>query len=181
MEKNIVTITKNSAGEVIDKTADYINVEGFAQAIEEIYRECLDDFEDGAEFEQYINELFEREYIREAAFEFAVEANEEMKEYLHRSNHRMNGNFADIERDYPEYRTGTYWSSDYDGDDYFKLFPEMVKRLDSGEDSERADDDREYLSSWFFSAFGTYGIKYNFSNDLEELHRALEEDYADAV
>ena len=68
----------------------------------------------------------------------------------------MDGNFADIEND------------------YFDLFPEMVKRLDAAEDSERANDDREYLSSWYFYAFGTFGIKYNFSNELQDLSYDLE-------
>ena len=179
MEKNIVTITKNSKGEEIDRTADYIGVEAFAQAIEKIYRGCLDNFEDSQEFEQYINDLYgDQNYIKTAAWEFAVDANEDMKKYLHMSSHRMDGNFANIEQDYPKYRTGTYWSSEYDGDDYFGLFPEMVKRLDSAEDSERADDDREYLSSWFFFAFGTFGIEYNFSNGLEQIHYDLEEEDA---
>ncbi len=181
MKKNIVTITENCAGEVIDKTADYIGVESFAKTIETLYRECLENYEDGGEFELYINDLFETDYIRTTAFEFAVKTNEEMKKYLHMDSHRMCGNFADIERDYPRYRTGVWWSSEYAGNDYFDLFPEMVKRLDAAEDSELADDDREYLSQWYFSAFGTYNIQYNFANDLEELHRCLEEDYADAV
>ena len=52
--------------------------------------------------------------------------------------------------------------------------------LDAAEDSEQADKDREYLEEWYFKAFGTYNIQYNFSNELEEIHSMMEEDYVEA-
>lgn len=175
MEKNIVEVVSNNKGEVIEKVADYIGIEEFAKSIEELYRECLDNFDNKEELEQYINDLYDDEnHIHNLAWEFAHDVNRDMKKYLHMDSHRMDGNFADIENDYPKYRTGTCWPTDYDGDDYFDLFPEMVKRLDAAEDSERANDDREYLSSWYFYAFGTFGIKYNFSNELQDLSYDLE-------
>ncbi len=178
MEKNIVTITTDKDGKVIDKTADYIGVTAFAKEIEDLYRKCLGNFDDKEEFENYINELYDdKDYIHTLAVEFAVDANECMKSYLHKDSHRMNGNFANIAQDYPKYRTGTYWAHEYAGDDYYDLFPDMVKRLDAAEDSERADDDREYLSSWYFYAFGTFAIEYNFSEELNNLHYDLEEEY----
>ena len=88
----------------------------------------------------------------------------------------MIGNFANIENDYPAHITGTYWISEYDGDDYRDFFPQMVARLDSAEDNKQANEDRAYLMDWFFDAFGTYGIKYNFRNDLAEIEYALEEE-----
>lgn len=56
----------------------------------------------------------------------------------------------------------------------------MVARLDAAEDSEQANKDREYLEEWYFKAFGTYNIKYNFGNYLEEVHSMMEEDYEEA-
>jgi len=157
MEKSIVEVVSNNKGEVIEKVADYIGIEEFAKSIEELYRECLDNFDNKEELEQYINDLYDDEnHIHNLAWEFAHEVNRDMKKYLHMDSHRMDGNFADIEND------------------YFDLFPEMVKRLDAAEDSERANDDREYLSSWYFYAFGTFGIKYNFSNELQDLSYDLE-------
>lgn len=180
MEKNIVEVVSNNKGEVTEKVADYIGVETFAKEIESLYRECLDEFDNKEEFEQYIDDLYGRNgMVHRFAVEFSYEANKDMKKYLHMDSHRMDGNFANIEDDYPKYRTGTCWPSEYDGDDYYDLFPEMVKRLDAAEDSERANDDREYLSSWFFSAFGTYNIKYNFSSDLDELYDEFEGDKED--
>lgn len=86
----------------------------------------------------------------------------------------MIGNFANIEEDYPTHITGTAWCSEYDGDDYFDLFPQMVARLDSAEDSKQADEDRAYLEEWYFKAFGTYNIKYNLANIIDEIAYELE-------
>ena len=177
MEKNIVEVVTNSKGEVIEKVADYIGVASFAKTIEELYRQCLENFDDAEDMEEYIADVFEKN-IQSLAFEFTIEANREMKKYLHLDDQHMDGNFADLSMDYPKHRTGTFWLSEYDGPvaEYFNLYPQMVERLDAAEDSEQADKDREYLEEWFFYAFGTYNIKYNFSNELDEISYMLEEE-----
>jgi hypothetical protein len=48
MEKNIWEYVMNSKGEVIEKVADYIGVESFAKVIENLYRECLEKFDDAS-------------------------------------------------------------------------------------------------------------------------------------
>ena len=177
MEKNIVEVVMNNKGEVIEKVADYIGVENFAKAIEALYRECLEDYENSEDIEEYLAD-FEGFNIQSLAWDFTMKANREMKEYLHMQNHRMDDNFANIEEDYPSHITGTYWSSEYVGDDYFRLFPKMVARLDAAEDSKQADEDRAYLIDRYFDAFGTYNIKYNFSNWLSEIVYIREEEQA---
>lgn len=92
----------------------------------------------------------------------------------------MDDNFANLYEDYPKHRTGVWWASDYDGEDYYDFYPQMVARLDSAEDSEQASKDRAYLEEWYFEAFGTYNIKYNFSNELEEIHSMMVEAYEEA-
>ena len=179
MEKNIVEVVMNNKGEAIEKVADYIGYESFAKVIENLYRECLENFDDAEDLEEYIADIFEKN-IQSLAWEFTLKVNREMKKYLHLNDQRMNGNFADLSMDYPKHRTGVWWATDYDGDDYYDLYPAMVARLDAAEDSEQADKDREYLEEWYFEAFGTYNIKYNFSNELEEIHSTMEEAYEEA-
>lgn len=179
MEKNIVEVVMNNKGEVIEKVADYIGVASFAKTIEGLYRECLENFDDAEDMEEYIADMFENN-IQSLAWEFTHKVNREMKKYLHLPDQHMNGNFANLYRDYPEHITGVRWSCDYDGDDYSDLFPQMVARLDAAEDSEQANEDRAYLEEWYFKAFGTYNIQYNFSNELEEIHSMMEEDYVEA-
>lgn len=179
MEKNIWEYVMNSKGEVIEKVADYIGVESFAKVIESLYRECLENFDDADDLEEYIADLYGKN-IQSMAWDFTLEANREMKKYLHLPDQHMNGNFADLSMDYPKHVTGVWWASDYDGDDYYDLYPQMVARLDAAEGSEQASKDREYLEEWYFKAFGTYNIAYNFGNYLEEVHSMMEEDYEEA-
>lgn len=179
MEKNIVEVVMNNKGEAIEKVADYIGCESFAKVIENLYRECLEEFDDAEDLEEYLADIFEKN-IQSLAWEFTLKVNREMKKYLHLNDQHMNGNFANLYIDYPRHVTGKFWATDYDGDDYYDLYPQMVARLDAAEDSEQADKDREYLEEWYFEAFGTYNIKYNFSNELEEIHSMMEEDYVEA-
>lgn len=179
MEKNILEYVMNSKGEVVEKVADYIGVGSFAKVIENLYDECLENFDDADELRVYIADVFEKN-IQSMAWEFTLKVNREMKKYLHLDDQYMNGNFANLYNDYPRHVTGTFWATDYDGDDYYDLYPAMVARLDAAEDSEQANKDREYLEEWYFKAFGTYNIKYNFGNYLEEVHSMMEEDYEEA-
>ena len=178
MEKNIVEYFMRE-GEITERVADYISVKSFAKTIEKLYRECLDNFDDADDLEEYIADML-GENMQSLAWQFTFKANREMKEYLHLDNHRMIGNFSNLYEDYPEHITGVRWASDYDGGDYYDLYHQMVARLDAAEDSELANKDREYIKEWYFNAFGTYNIKYNFSNGLEEIHSMMEEDYVEA-
>lgn len=179
MEKNIVEVVMGNKGEVVEKVADYIGVESFAKVIESLYNECLENFDDADDLREYIADVCEKN-IQSMAREFTLEANREMKKYLHLNDQRMDGNFANLYEDYPKHITGVWWASDYDGDDYYDLYPQMVARLDAAEDSEQANEDRAYLEEWYFKAFGTYNIQYNFGNYLEEVHSMMEEDYEEA-
>lgn len=99
MEKNIVEYWMHK-GEITEKVADYISVKNFAKAIEALYRECLEDYENSEDIEEYLAD-FEGFNIQSLAWDFTKKANRDMKEYLHMQNHHMVGNFADIEGDYP--------------------------------------------------------------------------------
>ena len=176
MRKNIVEVDLNNKGEIIEEVADYIGVESFAKAIENLYRECLEDYDNAEEMEEYIADFYGMN-IQSLAREFTSKVNREMKKYLHEKDHHMIGNLANIEHDYPAHITGTYWSLEYDGDDYFRLFPQMVARLDSAEDSKQANEDRAYLMDWYFEAFGTDNIKSYFSSDLAEILYMMEKEY----
>ena len=52
LRKNIVSVTTDRDGNVTGETADYIGVEAFAKEIYNLYKECLDKYDDNEEFEQ---------------------------------------------------------------------------------------------------------------------------------
>lgn len=62
MEKNIVEVVMNNKGEVVEKVADYIGVASFSAVIEDLYRECLDEFDDAEDLEEYIAICTEKIY-----------------------------------------------------------------------------------------------------------------------
>lgn len=177
MEKNIVEVVMNNKGEVIEKVADYIGVVSFANTIENLYRECLDNYDNEEDIEEYLVDCCGKN-IQKLAWEFTLKANREMKKYLHLPDQHMNCNFADLRMDYPNHITGTFWASEYEGSvsEYLNLYPDMVARLDAADDSEQANEDRAYLEEWYFKAFGTFGITYNFSNELSEIAYSLEQE-----
>lgn len=177
MEKNIVEVVTNNKGEVIEKVADYIGVASFAKTVENLYRECLDSYYNAEDIEEYIVDICGKN-IQTLAWEFTLKANRDMKKYLHLPSQRMPGNFADLYMDYPHHRTGTFWAFEYEGSvsEYLSLYPDMVARLDAAEDSELANEDRAYLDEWYFKAFGTFWITYNFNNDLAEIAYSLEQE-----
>ena len=57
MEKNIVEYFMRE-GEITERVADYIGVESFAKTIENLYRECLENFDDAEDLEEYFADLY---------------------------------------------------------------------------------------------------------------------------
>lgn len=173
VKDNIITTMHDVNGVVVEQQiADYIGIEHFAKTIENLYQGCLANYDNAEDIEEHLADYGFS--IQSLACDFALKANKDMKSYLHMKDHAISGNFADIKYDYPAHITGTRWSTEYDGNDYFDLFPQMVARLDAAEDSKQASEDREYLECWFFSAFGTFGIEYNFNCELSEISDMVE-------
>lgn len=140
---------------------DYINVEKMFDTIVDIYRECRDGFITDENRDCLLCEVSDG-FIEETAMEKAIEFNSDMGEYLNMKDHKIYGNFNNIDYDYPHHITGEF---EYDS----QLVDAMIERLNSGEKSEQADADRDWLVEWFFETFGTFGISYNFSEFVSEI------------
>lgn len=106
-------------------------------------------------------ENFSDKHLEDKSNEMAWQFNSDMKKYLHNPDHRICGNFNNIDYDYPYH---IYGEVTYDT----PLVNAMIARLDAGEDSEQANEDRNFLVDWFFETFGTHGISYNFQSDISE-------------
>lgn len=128
----------------------YINIDNMATRLCQILKDARESMVDD-ENKDFIMENFSDEYLEDYSNVMAWKFNSDMKKYLHNPDHRICGNFNNIDYDYPYH---IYGEVTYDT----PLVNAMVARLDAGEDSEQANEDRDFLVDWFFETFGTWGI-----------------------
>ena len=89
---------------------------------------------------------------------------QQMYEYVSGNDYHMMGNFANIKLD---------WESDHE--DGIKFYDLRKKLLDGVKDAD-TDEFSTWAIDWFFHAFGTYNMCYNFANDLGEEAAILEQE-----
>lgn len=123
-----------------ERIKEYIVIESAIEDITEIFRKANEDY----------GFVLDDCDLQQEAVETAFRINDEMNEYLHSEDHHIIGNFCNI--DY-----------DWKGND----LKQRIALLDAGSTSDKAESFREFLTSWFWEAFGTFGLDYNFRNWLE--------------
>lgn len=135
----------------------YINCELMQKRLEELLNEELNSY---SEDYPYLSDLVN---VEEYAEDLVRSFNSDMGKYLNSADHKILGNFNNIDYDYPAFMEG-------DGCHYNqKLVDDMVNRLNNNDDSEQSQKDRDFLVDWFFETFGTFGITYNFNYYLGEI------------
>ena len=138
----------------------YINIDNMAARLYQVLKDARESMIDD-ENKFFIMESFSDELLEEESYEMAWRFNSNMKEYLHNPDHRLCGNFNNIDYDYPYH---IYGKVTYD----VPLVNAMIARLDDNEDSKLANEDRNFLVDWLFETFGTWGISYNFQDEISE-------------
>lgn len=124
----------------------YSNITGL---LKEVAKSYDTDYSD--ECESYADELARRTV-------------DDMKIYVHKKDTKIVGNFCDIRYDWehPGFIPSEIepWGS----------FTDVVKSID---DNTITDEEltkfQQWASDWFFYAFGTYNLRYNFGSYLSEL------------
>lgn len=135
------------------KTPEFINVERFRKEIREILDIETKSWEPG-----YMQD-FADDYIDEYVEGIVDDTIDSFNTLVHRADTSMWGNFADIK---------------YDWEGFHKEYPhgsslkEIVEMIDSGEDNEFTKEFKDWAVDWYFKAFGTYNLKYNWANFMEE-------------
>lgn len=146
------------------KESPYIDIPKFREEIKDILKADVDELEYD---ENEPDELYLK-YMKDAAPDFIDDyvdgiVEDTIKSFdklVHRSNTSMVGNFADIR---------------YDWDGYHKEYPhgvsfnEVIEMIDNGEDNEKTREFKTWTIDWYFNAFGTYNLKYNWNEFLEEI------------
>ena len=134
----------------------YINIDNMATRLCQILKDARESMVDD-ENKDFIMENFSDEYLEDYSNVMAWQFNSDMKKYLHNPDHRICGNLTLVVDD----RFNNKCTS-------CTLVNAMIARLDAGEDSEQANEDRDFLADWFFETFGTWGISYNFQSNISE-------------
>ena len=140
---------------------NFLNIDRLRDEILELYKGVRDEFMNDSNRE-YLLDTISDEYLEESAWERAIEFNRDMGKYLNMKDHKIDGNFNNIDYNYPHHINGEFG---YDE----PLVNAMIERLNSGEQSKQADADRDWLVDWFWETFGTFGLAYNFSEYISEL------------
>lgn len=138
----------------------YLNVDRLHNELLAIYKKERDGWIDEWNREFLMRE-FSDDILEDLAVEIAHRFNADMCKYLNMKDHKIIGNFNNIDYDYPAHINGVtgYNSS---------LVNAMISRLNAGEQSEQADADRDWLVDWFWETVGTQGVKRNFNNYIAE-------------
>lgn len=140
---------------------DFLNEEKHYQAIMECYKEVINEFGD----DLAMGEDTAVEFAEEEAERLTESHIRSMSAYVHQSDTKMMGNFADIREDWDYIPTFvksevTPWGR----------FDDVVKSID---DETISDEDLEkfqtWCEDWFWTAFGSYNIKYNFGTWLADI------------
>lgn len=111
------------------------------------------------------------DYCEEYAWAAAQRTERDMCSYAHRKDTRMDGNFCNIRQDWEQ--TIDFVASEVRP---CGKLDDVVRSIDEGAISD-ADLARwhTWVQDWYFTAFGTYNLKYNFGEALiaymEEMER----------
>lgn len=141
----------------MESTANFINEDNFFEAFKGLYNDEL--VSCGYNPQQY------EDYVDEYAWNTTLSTAASFRKYVHMADTHMVGNFCNIRQDWeccPEFIGSEVqpWG----------MFDDVVKSIDDGTIS---DDNlarfQTWAMDWYFTAFGTYNLKYNFITCFGEM------------
>ena len=141
----------------------YLDVEYLTAELTKEYKFAREKHIRNAENSGILDTICDDEFIEEYAATIADNFNEDMKHYLHQSDHKIMGNFGNIDYDYPRHRLGVAYNT-YNR----KMVDDLTSRLDNNCQDEQTKSDRHWLVDWFFERFGSYNVSYNFTAMINE-------------
>lgn len=156
---------RTSKGQVLkflkeSSTITYINEVKFRNKLEDVFTSAISDLDDDN------RKLYAEDLLDEYIDGVVEDTHKSMSEYLHSRSTSMNGNFADAELNYRR---------DFNGAD----FRDVVEKIDNGMEDSETKQFRDWLVDWYFKAFGTYNLKYNFMEFVSEYTADYEDDTYD--
>ena len=139
--------------ESASKVPEFLNVERFRKEIKEVLDEETKSWEPG-----YMQD-FAEDYIDEYVEGVVDDAINSFNELVHRADTSMWGNFKNIKYN---------WEGYHNELPHGCTLKEVVGMIDAGEDNETTREFKDWAVDWYFEAFGTHNLKYNWTNFMEE-------------
>ena len=143
---------------------DFLNYDDVYETFLNLYKDVIKDY--GYDYGSL--EDVTEDYAEMNAFQTL----DDMKRYCHKKNTRIEGNFCNIREDWEV--TKEFVESDVKP---WGKFDDVVKSIDNGTISD--EDLRKFQTwafDWFFTAFGTIGLEYNFGNFISDVMYEREEE-----
>jgi len=139
-----------------EKKSPYFDVQKFKSAIEETLREAVESWDETAgDYVRYMKDCAD-DYMDEYVDGIIEETIKSFDTYVHRDDTSMVGNFCDIRYDYEREHKG-------------QSFRALIEKIDANMGGEDVDEFREWSVGWYFTAFGTYNLKYNWAQFMEDV------------
>lgn len=134
----------------------YINIEKFRGVVEGILREAVDSWDASVgEYVRFMKDCAE-DYLEEYVDGVMEDTIISFDNYVHRADTSIFGNFADICRDYEREHKG-------------KSFRKLIEQIDADIVNADVEEFKEWTMGWYFNAFGTYNLKYNWTQFMEDM------------
>jgi len=152
MQKKKESLAKKSEANVINLLDD----EELTKSIEGIYRDAWKECCDSADEQEKPYYEGSEWYIEEFTPMTVESTQKSMYDYVAGGKYSMPGNFKQIDMD---------WDHDHEGG---IKFSDLKKKLLAGTQDKDTEEFSHWGIDWFFDAFGTFGLKYNFKDALTD-------------
>jgi len=145
----------------------FINVDDFCECVINALKE------EGQSFLDYYTNIDSEgvmDLCEEEGSRLAYNWANEFRSYCNQEDTKIYGNFNNIKWDY---------ELEFKG----KRYEDILAKLNAEIDDEETKEFKDWAVSWFFETFGTFGMKYNFSDTLytyfeEEINEFEEKELA---
>lgn len=152
MQKKKESLGKKSEANVINLLDD----EELTKSIEGIYRDAWKECCDSADEQEKPYYEGSEWYIEEFTPMTVESTQKSMYDYVAGGKYSMPGNFKQIDMD---------WDHDHEGG---IKFSDLKKKLLAGTQDKDTEEFSHWGIDWFFDAFGTFGLEYNFKDALTD-------------
>ena len=134
--------------------SEFVDSDRLRGEIKEVLEEATEKWPEG-----YMKDCAD-DYIDDYVDMVVEDAVKSFNKLVHRDDTSMFGNFKDIRYD---------WEGFHNELPHGCTLREVVELIEAGEENEITKEFKDWAVDWYFEAFGTYNLKYKWTNFMEEI------------